>query len=276
MLNYKRFRLGPLHELVLSHDPDDGSVSIDLHRGVDTLARLTVCGPHPSIGANLTLTPRGASEYPLRLQLHALLARAYLSLGGDVAERVAAIIAGRRELETGLDVCLANAGDGPDVMISGCWFADRWSGKASDPRFAVLLRSVLLGVARVETRIVSEQTREVPLPEGLYEVRFTRYERTTGRPRWPFRARSWSFEATVIRGPNGETSIPIPGKGESAHDIEDDGFYSLGLVADTAEEALCELIVRVLERRRRYGGDNWKPSPRVGSAMPEPPPAAAA
>jgi hypothetical protein len=141
----------------------------------------------------------------------------------------------------------------------------------------VFLRDELFGHFTVEDREVASQLREVPLPEGVYEVRFRLVERTTRRPRWPFPRRFVTCEATVVRGPDGRTSIPIPGKGESAHDCDDDGWVSMGLAANTIDAAIGELVADVLERRRRYGGATWRPAvPSPATSPDEPPPPAAA
>lgn len=272
MTGYKHINLGRGYELVLSYRPEDRSISADLQRANgDTLVRITAIGPDAMLGAGLELSPRGAGEEPIRLHLHALLFRLYLSLGGDLAEAVAASVTSGRELEVGLDACRITGTDGPDVMISGAWFAERWHGRRTDPRFAVMLRDLVFGRLDVQLREVEREVREVPLPEGLYEVSFIRYQRIERRPRWPLAKRSCQVTAhRVVRGPNGESFIPVPGKHEA--------WYGKGLAAATIDDAVAELVADVLEHRRRYGGARWRPPVFTPPAAPpeEPPPAAAA
>lgn len=268
MTSHKRFTIGR-HELVLSHDPEDGSISAEVRRGCDPIARVTAYGPGAMLGAGLELCPNGASEAPVRLHLHALLFRLYLSAGGELAEIVASLLTGGRELEAGLDAARIEGTDGPDVMISGALFAERWHARKSDPRFAFMLRDVVLGRLTVELRTVDVQVREVPLPEGVYEVSFIRYERTEQRARVPFRRRSYQVTADkVVRGPGGENFIPVPGKHS--------GWYGKGLAAETIDDAVAELVADVLEQRRVYGGAagvRWRPPVPTPEA---PPPIAAA
>jgi hypothetical protein len=271
MKNHKHINLGFGHEIVVSHDPADGSVSADLRRGFgDSLVRVTAYGPGPFLGAGLELTPHGAGDEPIRLHLHALLFRLYFLFGGDVAEKVAARLVGRREVQVNLDASVVEGTDGPDVMIDGAWFADRWHSRRGDPRFTILARDLVFGRLDVQLRKVDEQIREVPLPEGVYEVSFIRYERTERRARWPFARRSSqvTMEA-VLRGPNGEDYIPVPGKNER--------WYSCGVAAETIDAAVGELIADVLEHRRRHGVPGWRPPvPSPATSPDEPPPPAAA
>jgi hypothetical protein len=272
MTKHKHISLGFGHEIVASHDPEDGSVSVDLRRGFgDSLVRITAYGPGPMLGAGLELTPHGAGEEPVRLHLHALLFRLYLLVGGDTAEKVAARLVGRREVQVNLDASVVEGTDGPDLMIDGAWFADRWHARRGDPRFTVLARDLVFGRLDVQLRKVEESIREVPLPEGIYEVSFIRYERTERRARWPFAKRSHQVTMTaVLRGPTGEDFIPVPGKSER--------WYGVELAAETIDAAVGELVADVLEHRRRHGGLGWKAPAYVEPAKgpEEPPPAAAA
>jgi len=278
MTHHKFFKLGGL-ELHVSHNPEDRSVSAGIYRKGDTVVRASAYGPALRLGAGLELAGNGAGEEPIRLHLHALLGSVYLTIGGAMAERIAAAVAGARELAAGLEVAAVETGDGQDVMVSGSFLADRWSGKRSDPRFAFSIKDKVLGDFDVTNRLLDEQLREVTFPEGVYQIRFSRFERITKRRRWPWSKSSISIEAQVLSGPGARTMVPVPGKGESAHDCDDSGWYSLGLAAATIDEAELELISRVMRYRNRHGGAGWRPAviePAPTPGEPTPPPAAAA
>lgn len=72
-------------------------------------------------------------------------------------------------------------------------------------------------------------------------------ECTWKRARWPFPERLHRAEIECV------PPIPIPGKGESSWDLEDDATHSMTCVADTPEQAVEKLVASVLERRQKYG-----------------------
>lgn len=91
------------------------------------------------------------------------------------------------------------------------------------------------------------------LPEKIYNVEVIPARIRWKRPRWPH-ARIWTGFSL-----NCEEGIPVPGKGESAWDCEDDAIYGTGSSAETVEGAVEDLRKTVLEQRERYGGKGWIP-----------------
>lgn len=94
----------------------------------------------------------------------------------------------------------------------------------------------------------------VPMPEGDYPVQVVFFEQTWKRPRWPWPKRRKGAEVVCMG--NG---IPVPGKGESAWDCDDTAYLSIGTSAMAVEEALAQARETIMQRRERYGGNNWQP-----------------
>ena len=93
----------------------------------------------------------------------------------------------------------------------------------------------------------------IPFPEGNYDVTIKLYTSTWKRKRWHTIKTVNRADLELIR------PVPIPGKGENAWDIDEDGIYSMTCQASTVEEALATLRASVERDRMRYGGANWKP-----------------
>lgn len=113
---------------------------------------------------------------------------------------------------------------------------------------------LLFGRMHCETVQIADVPASVRLPEAEYPVQVVIERRTWTRPRWPWRAKT-CISATV----KSETGLPIPGKGENSYDCEDDAYYSIGTHATTIEDAVDAAAASVLETRRRYGGEDWRP-----------------
>lgn len=131
----------------------------------------------------------------------------------------------------------------------------------------------VLGEQTMEREIVRGTERVViPMPEGVYLGNSTIERFTYRRPR----ARTLTKTmASVTMDPREDKSfrpIPIPGKGESDWNIDEDAIYSTSISVDTNathEDAIAEVVRSVLQKRRRYGGKNWRPEAfRTIDAMP--------
>ncbi len=120
------------------------------------------------------------------------------------------------------------------------------------------------------SRIGEEEQREkrlveVPMPEGVY---FADATRTVGRirhPRLPFLRQ----RITTVELDFGDKPVPIPGKGENSWDCGEDATYASSSPARTIEHAVGKFVASTLERRRRYGGENWRPAPKPQAASAE-------
>lgn len=131
----------------------------------------------------------------------------------------------------------------------------------------------VFGEQTMEHEIVRGTERVmIPMPEGVYLGNSTIERFTYRRPR----ARTLTKTmASVTMDPREDKSfrpIPIPGKGESEWDIDEDAIYSTFISVDTNathEDAIAEVVRSVLQKRRRYGGKNWRPEAfRTTDAMP--------
>jgi hypothetical protein len=115
----------------------------------------------------------------------------------------------------------------------------------------------LFGRTTTTERVLREEEVVVPLPERGYRGKVRLDEITWRRPRWPFAwRRVLSAHVDMAQG----EQVPVPGKGESAHDCGEDATYSLSTTAATVEEAVAAMVESVLRTRRRHGGSvGWRP-----------------
>jgi len=132
---------------------------------------------------------------------------------------------------------------------------DEW--RSTDPKWRRgVFRPVdfLLGGEKCSHRTLSTHDVKVPLPEATYTGTVEVFESTWKRPRWPWPTK---MVRTCIDVPAG---VPIPGKGETGYDCEEDATYSLTSPAKTPQEAVQALIEDTMRVRRKYGGANWRPA----------------
>jgi hypothetical protein len=122
------------------------------------------------------------------------------------------------------------------------------------------LADLFLGGETLSREPVGEPLEvEIPMPEGVYLGRSTIERLTWRRPRWFLKHAS---SATVTVDPRDDerfAPIPVPGKGETGYDLDEDAIYSSSCRASTHHEAVGELVASVLRRRYRYGGTRWRP-----------------
>lgn len=88
----------------------------------------------------------------------------------------------------------------------------------------------------------------IPMLEGTYAATVTFFSQEWKRPRWPIALRRDGANIDIDSG------IPIPGKS-----CGDDAYFSIGTSATTVKGAIQHAIDTVMERRKRYGGENWMP-----------------
>lgn len=115
----------------------------------------------------------------------------------------------------------------------------------------------LFGKRQYQRVNLEERAVLIPMPERPYRGVAVLHEDTWRRPRWPWglTLRRVSIDMDV------DQWIPIPGKGESAWDIDDDATGGITTAARSIEDGIGQLIASTLERRRRYGGRDWRPTP---------------
>jgi len=111
----------------------------------------------------------------------------------------------------------------------------------------------LLGRDRHSSTEKIVEQREISFPEGAYTAKVKLFTSTWKRPRWPWPRIIERAEVDVKDG------VPIPGKGESSWDIDDDAVYSLITPAASVDEAIEKFVKSINNTRLRYGGENWIP-----------------
>lgn len=115
----------------------------------------------------------------------------------------------------------------------------------------------------------SEQFSETPMGtdvayavfsgEESYAVSVKFSECSWKRKRWPFAKRRIGAEITPI------TPVPIPGKGESEWDCDEDAVFSTHLHESDTRRAIERFVDSIKETRMRHGGEDWKPSGKIWS-----------
>jgi|SRR6185437_1201621 len=141
----------------------------------------------------------------------------------------------------------------------------------STPRWrdgSLSLDKLLRGEETVIRRPLACRTVQVPMPERSYDGVATFSEVRIERPRWLTKV----FTDVKITMCDGD-EIPIPGKGESSWDIDDDATRSFSAPASSIEDAIGQFVASTLKRRLKYGGKRWheklrarQPPPPAGSA----------
>ena len=132
-----------------------------------------------------------------------------------------------------------------DGCVSISLGTDEWHEKPSHLFWD--WRSFLKGGCTTGKRIIEERPVVICLEEGAYQGTATLFDTTWRYPRWfPHTVRRVTIEI-----PKG---LPIPGKGESGHDLDDDAIFSQTAPARSIDEAEWNLRETVLRRRRKY---NW-------------------
>lgn len=122
--------------------------------------------------------------------------------------------------------------------------------------FSIDPRNILFGRQKY-----SEGPREVheatlALPEGEYPLRVELYTASWTRPRWPKPRTIRRADVEVLV----KSGVPVPGKGESEYDLDDDATFGMTCPAETVEAAVEQLRASTLRDRVRHGGDGWRPS----------------
>lgn len=137
--------------------------------------------------------------------------------------------------------------------------ADPDTGKERDPWYVrgnFSFTDALLGPkAIVQKAIAKDVPVEIPMPEGTYTGTCTIETIGRKRPRW-FGATSKIGTVRIERG------VPIPGKGESAWDLDEDAVFAHSSPASSPAEAVGQLVGSVLVTRWQRGGANWRPEKR--------------
>ncbi|MBM7598237.1 hypothetical protein JOC34_000594 [Virgibacillus halotolerans] len=114
-------------------------------------------------------------------------------------------------------------------------------------------KSILFGKQKFDKEELGEYGVYVDMPEGKYPAKVKMFKSTWTRKRF-------IKPIEMIRGDiTPAIAIPIPGKGENAHDIGDDAIYSSTIPADSPQEAAEELAESVMETRRKYANESWVP-----------------
>lgn len=117
------------------------------------------------------------------------------------------------------------------------------------------LADFLLGSVQHSSIVMKTEEAVVPMPERAYRAKVEIIERRYKRPRWPF---TKVFTTANVDMHEGE-QVPLPGKGTMSYNMGQDATYSMSCSESTVDGAVAAMVRSTLERRRRYGGQNWVP-----------------
>jgi hypothetical protein len=141
-----------------------------------------------------------------------------------------------------------------DHLSLSLWRDDLGGSQSGGFYKGVFLMDLLFGSADYVRSPTMQKKIEIYLPEATYQGTAEAYVATWTRPR------AWWWKKQVhrveLQFPDG---IPIPGKGENVHDLDEDATYSSNRTADTIEEAAQAFIEDILKTRRERGGAEWLP-----------------
>jgi hypothetical protein len=130
---------------------------------------------------------------------------------------------------------------------------DTWT--RGDRRWTIHPVEILFGRMKAEKVLLSDELTEfVEMPEKTYEVTVKVWRWTYWRTRLPL----WKDIKQKIEI-ECEGGIPIPGKGESGWDLDDDAIFSSSRFGLSISEVLEDFRMEIIKHREKYGGVNWFP-----------------
>lgn len=129
---------------------------------------------------------------------------------------------------------------------------DEWS-RSHRSTFSINPANILLGKKVYSERVDGVFETQLFMPEGAYPLEVKLYTAYWKRSRWPRIDRVDRANVLVLS----EGGVPIPGKGESAWDMDDDAIFEITCHAATVGDAVAHLRESVERTRRRYG---WEAS----------------
>ena len=118
-----------------------------------------------------------------------------------------------------------------------------------------------LGKEAHDRKVLSEHEVDVSMPEGTYRWNVSLVEQTVKRSRWPWPKTYRTVDAKALDG----QQIPVPGKGESAHDCDDDALYAVSGEGRSVAEGIAKIVGSVMRSRLKYGGSTEMPRAKAST-----------
>lgn len=126
--------------------------------------------------------------------------------------------------------------------------------KRGDLKWSCLWREKLKGAAVITNEEFGTYDAVVSMPERDYPAKVRLYQTTWKYPRWFSRTLKRADIDMII-------PVPVPGKGENSWDLKDTAIESMGMTAESIEEIVLAVQESAMRDRKRYGGENWLPTP---------------
>jgi hypothetical protein len=129
-------------------------------------------------------------------------------------------------------------------------YSDPWWKRR---QFNLDILDLVLGKPKYSEREINSTEVQIGMPEGSYPAKIRIFESKWSRPRW--------FPSYLVRSRIEMIKpIPFPGKGENSWDCGEDALFSCIAPESTVEGAISNVVKSVLEKCRKYGGNDWEPS----------------
>lgn len=138
-----------------------------------------------------------------------------------------------------------------------------WSSQTPKHRCgSFLIDDFLLGERKYSSRTLGWRWVEVPMPERIY-YGVAQLEESTWKRARGFAKRIIRCHIEMLPG----EQIPVPGKGENSWDCGEDATLGHTAPAQTIDDGIADVVRSCLKQRSKYGGREWRPSPKKGSNM---------
>ncbi len=126
----------------------------------------------------------------------------------------------------------------------------------SDPwwwGFKICPVDLFCGRAKYSEENKRRYNTDLVLPEGVYQAGVVEYDAIWKRQRFAKNKVAHRYDLTFT------PPVPIPGKGESSWDLDDDAILESTITANSLEEAIRREKTHIVKSRWRHGGANWMP-----------------
>jgi hypothetical protein len=211
---------------------------------------LGICGIIPSRFLHAYI--QFGDEHQITVSIACWLFALWVHVGGIRALRHRKLFSGRWGTEREIKLSVF------EWALSWRLWVDPMSSSSRTPKWRdgyLHFGDLLLGKRKYTCEYGEWHDATCEMPEGSYTTRVRTMLQEWKRPRWPWPRVRGGYDIEIPGG------VPIPGKGENSWDCGEDAVMATGSNAPTIEEAMKELAASVMETRKRYGGDDWRPAP---------------
>lgn len=223
-----------------------------------TLARVEVASHHPrcaSFGAGVQFGP-GEDGDQTHVHIGVGIVDVHVLSSAGPFARLSRWLVGRARREVSF-VAYLEPGDVASCVVQWHLWTDpdNFSMRETWRQGVAYPLDLILGPCTYRRQNGAASPAVVPMPEGTYPATVHRETSTWTRPRWPG---EWlRAERMVVAIPGG---VPIPGRGESPHDLDDDTLDEhASRRATNLRDAVIDTVAEALRLRADRAGIAWRP-----------------